>query len=399
MLRWLTAGESHGPALVAILEGLPAHVQVTSTDIGDALARRRLGFGRGARMKFEADAVTILGGVRHGETQGGPVAIQVGNTEWPKWETVMSADPVPADELAGQARNAPLTRPRPGHADLAGMQKYDFDEARPILERASARETAARVALGRVASNFLAQALGVTVLSHVVELGTVRAPAGLIPTFDDLPGIDDDPVRCFDRDASAAMITEVETAQKDGDTLGGVVEVVVWGLPPGLGSHVHWDRRLDSRLAGALMGIQAIKGVEVGDGFELARTRGSLAHDEITIDSSGISRASHRSGGTEGGMSTGEVLRVRAAMKPIATVPRALRTVDTNTLQPAVAHHQRSDVCAVPAAGVVAEAMVALVVADAVIEKFGGDSVGETRRNYEAYLKHVAERGLQVHTS
>ncbi|HEY5820590.1 MAG TPA: chorismate synthase [Propionibacteriaceae bacterium] len=399
MLRWLTAGESHGPALVAILEGLPAHVEVTSADIADALARRRLGFGRGARMKFEADAVTFLGGVRHGETQGGPVAVQVGNTEWPKWETVMSADPVDPEVLASQARNAALTRPRPGHADLAGMQKYDFDESRPILERASARETAARVALGRVATNFLLQAVGVTVLSHVVELGTVSAPAGVVPHIGDLPGIDDDPVRCFDRDASAAMIVEVEGAQKDGDTLGGVVEVVVWGLPPGLGSHVHWDRRLDARLAGALMGIQAIKGVEVGDGFELARTRGSLAHDEITIGEDGISRTSHRSGGTEGGMSTGEVLRVRAAMKPIATVPRALRTVDTATLQPAVAHHQRSDVCAVPAAGVVAEAMVALVIADAVIEKFGGDSVGETRRNCEAYLKHVADRGLQVHTS
>ena len=399
MLRWLTAGESHGPALVAVLEGLPAHVEITSAEIGEALARRRLGFGRGARMKFEADAVTVLGGVRHGQTQGGPVAIQVGNTEWPKWETVMATDPVDAEVLAGQARNAPLTRPRPGHADLAGMQKYDFEESRPILERASARETAARVALGRVAGNFLAQALGVSVLSHVVELGTARAPSGVIPTWADLPAIDDDPVRCFDADASAAMIAEVESAQKDGDTLGGVVEVVVWGLPPGLGSHVHWDRRLDSRLAGALMGIQAIKGVEVGDGFELARTRGSLAHDEITITEDGISRASHRSGGTEGGMSTGEVLRVRAAMKPIATVPRALRTVDTTTLQATVAHHQRSDVCAVPAAGVVAEAMVALVIADAVLEKFGGDSVGETRRNYEAYLKQVADRGWQVHSS
>ena len=396
MLRWLTAGESHGPALVAILEGLPAHVQVTSTDIADALARRRLGFGRGARMKFEADKVTVLGGVRHGETQGGPVAIEIGNTEWPKWQTVMSADPVDAVELAGQARNAPLTRPRPGHADLAGMQKYDFEESRPILERASARETAARVGLGRVAMNFLQQAVGATVLSHVVELGTVVAPAGVIPTFTDLAAIDDDPVRCFDRAASAAMIVEVETAQKEGDTLGGVVEVVVWGLPPGLGSHVHWDRRLDARLAGALMGIQAIKGVEIGDGFELARTRGSLAHDEILSGDDGIARASHRSGGTEGGMSTGEVLRVRAAMKPIATVPRALRTIDTATGQAAVAHHQRSDVCAVPAAGVVAEAMVALVMADAVIEKFGGDSVGETRRNYESYLKHVADRGLQV---
>jgi chorismate synthase len=398
MLRWLTAGESHGPALVAILEGLPAHVRVTSADIADALARRRLGFGRGARMKFEADQVTILGGVRHGESQGGPVAIQVGNTEWPKWETVMSADPVDAAVLDGRARNAPLTRPRPGHADLVGMQKYDFDESRPILERASARETAARVALGRVASNFLEQAYGITLLSHVVELGSVRAPAGgTLPTLDDLALIDGDPLRCFDRDVSAAMYAEVEAAQKEGDTLGGVVEVVVWGLPPGLGSHVHWDRRLDARLAGALMGIQAIKGVEVGDGFELARTRGSLAHDEILPGEDGIARASHRSGGTEGGMSTGEVLRVRAAMKPIATVPRALRTIDTSTGEAAVAHHQRSDVCAVPAAGVVAEAMVALVLADAALEKFGGDSVAETRRNLLAYRADVTERGLQVH--
>ena len=397
MLRWLTAGESHGPALVAILEGLPAHVQVTSSDIADALARRRLGFGRGARMKFEADQVTILGGVRHGETQGGPVAIEVGNTEWPKWETVMSADPVDPAVLEGRARNAPLTRPRPGHADLVGMQKYDFDEARPILERASARETAARVALGRVASSFLQQAYGITLLSHVVELGSVAAPAGgLLPTLADLALIDGDPLRCFDRDVSAQMYAEVEAAQKEGDTLGGVVEVVVWGLPPGLGSHVHWDRRLDARLAGALMGIQAIKGVEVGDGFELARTRGSLAHDEIVHGDDGIERASHRAGGTEGGMSTGEVLRVRAAMKPIATVPRALRTIDTATGEAAVAHHQRSDVCAVPAAGVVAEAMVALVLADAAIEKFGGDSVGETRRNYETYLADVAARGLRV---
>jgi chorismate synthase len=348
-------------------------------------------------MKFEADQVTILGGVRHGQSQGGPIAIQIGNTEWPKWETVMSADPVDPEVLAGQARNAALTRPRPGHADLAGMQKYDFEEARPILERASARETAARVALGRVASNFLYQAFGITVLSHVVELGQARAPYGSLPRIEDLPAIDENPVRCFDAAASAAMIAEVEAAQKDGDTLGGVVEVLAWGLPPGLGSHVHGDRRLDSQLAGALMGIQAIKGVEVGDGFELARTRGSAAHDEILPGAAGISRASHRSGGTEGGMSTGEVLRVRAAMKPIATVPRALRTVDTATGEAAVAHHQRSDVCAVPAAGVVAEAMVALVIANACLEKFGGDSVGEAKRNLESYLKQVADRGLQVH--
>ena len=396
MLRWLTAGESHGPALTAILEGLPASVRVTTDELAEALARRRLGFGRGARMKFEADAVTILGGVRHGETQGGPVAVQIGNSEWPKWETVMAADPVPADVLAEQARNAALTRPRPGHADLAGMQKYGFDEARPVLERASARETAARVALGRVATNFLDQALGVRVLSHVVELGTVAAPAGRLPGPGDLAAVDADPVRCFDPATSAAMIEEVQRAQKDGDTLGGVVEVVVWGLPPGLGSHVHWDRRLDARLAGALMGIQAIKGVEVGDGFGLARSRGSAAHDEIVPGEGGIVRATHRSGGTEGGMTTGEVLRVRAAMKPIATVPRALRTVDTATGEAAVAHHQRSDVCAVPAAGVVTEAMVALVLADAALEKFGGDAVAETRRNAEAYLSDVADRGLQV---
>lgn len=386
MLRWLTAGESHGPSLVAILEGLPAHVQVTSSDIADALARRRLGYGRGARMKFEQDAVTITGGIRHGETLGGPVAIEIGNTEWPKWEKVMSADPVDQVELDALARNAPLTRPRPGHADLVGMQKYDFDEARPILERASARETAARVALGRVASAFLEQATGARVVSHVVELGGVAAPAGSVPSPEDLPAVDADPVRCLDPDASQAMVAAIDQAHKDGDTLGGVVEVVVHGLPPGLGSHVHWDRRLDARLAGALMGIQAIKGVEVGDGFALAATPGSLAHDEIEQGDEGLRRTSGRSGGTEGGMSTGEALRVRAAMKPIATVPRALRTVDVATGEAAVAHHQRSDVCAVPAAAIVAEAMVALVVADAVLEKFGGDSVKETRRNVESYL-------------
>jgi chorismate synthase len=386
MLRWLTAGESHGPALVAVIEGVPAGVQVTTGDIDAELARRRLGVGRGARMKFEQDAVRVLGGLRHGRTLGSPVAIEVGNSEWPKWETVMSADPVDPDELAGVARNAPLTRPRPGHADLVGMQKYGFDDARPVLERASARETAARVALGTVAKAFLRQAVGATVISHVVELGTVAAPAGRVPTADDLPAIDADPARCLDPTTSAAMEAEVEAARRDGDTLGGVVEVVVHGLPPGLGSHVHWDRRLDARLAAALMGIQAIKGVEVGDGFELARTRGSKAQDEIVQGEHGLERVSGRSGGTEGGMSTGEVLRVRAAMKPISTVPRALRTVDVATGEPALAINQRSDVCAVPAAGVVAEAMVALVVADAVVEKFGGDSVAETARNVAAYL-------------
>lgn len=392
MLRWLTAGESHGPSLVAILEGLPAHVEVTTDDISDSLARRRLGYGRGARMKFEADEVTLTGGVRHGQTQGGPVAIEVGNTEWPKWETVMAADPVAPEVLEKQARNAPLTRPRPGHADLAGMQKYDFEDARPILERASARETAARVALGRVASNFLEQATGARIVSHVLEIGGVRTPSRELPTADDVARLDEDPVRCFDPDGSKQMVERIDQAHKDGDTLGGVVEVVVHGLPPGLGSHVHWDRRLDARLAGALMGIQAIKGVEVGDGFELAATPGSLAHDEIVPTEEGLRRVSGRSGGTEGGMTTGEVLRVRAAMKPIATVPRALRTVDVATGEEAVAHHQRSDVCAVPAAGIVAEAMVALVVADAVLEKFGGDSVGETRRNVQAYLDNLRYR-------
>ena len=392
MLRWLTAGESHGPSLVAILEGLPAHVRVTSDDIVESLARRRLGYGRGARMKFEQDEVTIVGGVRHGETLGGPVAIEVGNTEWPKWEQVMSADPVDAAELEALARNAPLTRPRPGHADLVGMQKYAFDEARPILERASARETAARVALGRVATNFLDQAVGARVVSHVVELGGVPAPYGSVPAPDDVAYLDADPVRCLDPDASKQMVAAIDQAHKDGDTLGGVVEVVVHGLPPGLGSHVHWDRRLDSRLAGALMGIQAIKGVEVGDGFALAADPGSKAHDEIVPTDDGIRRASGRSGGTEGGMTTGELLRVRAAMKPIATVPRALRTVDVATGEAAVAHHQRSDVCAVPAAGIVAEAMVALVVADAVLEKFGGDSVAETARNCASYLAALTTR-------
>ncbi len=392
MLRWLTAGESHGPSLVAILEGLPAHVEVTTDDISDALARRRLGYGRGARMKFEADEVRVVGGVRHGRTQGGPIAIEVGNTEWPKWEQVMAADPVDQEILDGLARNAPLTRPRPGHADLAGMQKYDFEDARPVLERASARETAARVALGRVASNFLEQAVGAQIVSHVIEIGGVRAPAGLWPQPGDVVRLDEDPVRCLDPDTSKLIIERIDQAHKDGDTLGGVVEVVVHGLPPGLGSHVHWDRRLDSRLAGALMGIQAIKGVEVGDGFELAATPGSLAHDEIVPTDEGLRRVSGRSGGTEGGMTTGEILRVRAAMKPIATVPRALRTVDVATGEEAVAHHQRSDVCAVPAAGIVAEAMVALTLADAVIEKFGGDSVQETRRNAESYLDSLRYR-------
>ncbi len=392
MLRWLTAGESHGPALTAILEGLPAGVSITTEDLVMALARRRLGYGRGARMSFERDEVAFRGGLRHGRSLGGPISIEIANTEWPKWETVMSADPVEETTLAKQARNAPLTRPRPGHADLTGMQKYGFRDARPVLERASARETAARVALGAVAAAFLEQATGARLVSHVVSLGTVAAPTGVLPTFADRERVDADPVRCFDSDTAAAMVTEVDTAKREGDTLGGVVEVVVEGLPPGLGSFTHWDRRLDGRLAAALMGIQAIKGVEVGDGFATAVRRGSQAHDEIVSEADRLHRVTGRAGGIEGGMSTGELLRVRAAMKPISTVPRALATVDVSTGEAAAAINQRSDVCAVPAAGVVAEAMVALVLADAVLEKFGGDSVTETARNVAAYLENLSIR-------
>ncbi len=392
MLRWLTAGESHGPALVGVLEGVPAGVRITTEEVVAELARRRAGYGRGARMSFEQDEVEILGGLRHGVSLGSPIAIRVGNTEWPKWEQVMAPDPVDAAELESQARAAPLTRPRPGHADLVGMQKYGFDDARPVLERASARETAARVALGAVAKAFLHQVYGTAVLSHVVGIGTVSAPDGVVPGPDALPAVDEDPVRCVDPETSAAMVEEIDRARKDGDTLGGVVEVVVHGLPPGLGSHTHWDRRLDARLAAALMGIQAIKGVEMGDGFATARRRGSEAHDEIESREGRLRRRTSRSGGTEGGMSTGEVLRVRAAMKPISTVPRALDTVDVATGDPAKAINQRSDVCAVPAAGVVAEAMVALVLADATLEKFGGDSVDETKRNVDSYLSTLAVR-------
>ncbi len=389
MLRWLTAGESHGPTLSAILEGLPAGVEVNTADIDAALARRRLGFGRGARMKFEQDQVTITGGIRHGFTQGGPVAISIANSEWPKWQDVMSADPVDQADLVNLARNAPLTRPRPGHADLAGMQKYSLNDARPILERASARETAARVALGEVAKKFLQQVAGITILSHVVSIGTIETQSTQIPDFADLVDIDKDPVRCFSASASALMQAEISAAQSDGDTLGGVVEVVAHGVPVGLGSHVHWDRRLDSKLAAALMGIQAIKGVEIGDGFETARRRGSQAHDEIFSESGSLRRHTGRSGGTEGGMSTGEALRVRAAMKPISTVPRALATVDVETGEAATAISQRSDACAVPASGVVAEAMVALVLAEAVLEKFGGDHISETARNVESFRAHL----------
>ncbi len=401
MLRWLTSGESHGPALVGVVEGMPAGVQVTTDDIAAALARRRLGYGRGARMTFEQDEVRLLGGVRHGLTQGGPIAVEIGNTEWPKWVDVMSADPVPPERLltdAGTgdareiARNRPLTRPRPGHADLVGMRKYGFTDARPVLERASARETATRVALGELAARFLAQAAGVRLVSHVVAIGPVGVPDdAVLPTPDDVAALDEDPVRCFHAATSAAMVAEIDECHKAGDTLGGVVEVLAYGVPTGLGSYVHADRRLDARLGAAILGIQAVKGVEIGDGFRTAARRGSAAHDEIERDATTgrIVRRTNRAGGLEGGVTNGEVLKVRAAMKPISTVPRALATVDVASGEPAQAIHQRSDVCAVPPAAVVAEAMVALVLADAVLEKFGGDSVAEVARNLEAYLEAV----------
>src|SRR5690554_1847333 len=402
MLRWMTSGESHGQALVGVLEGLPAGVSLVTDDLQAALARRRLGHGRGARMKFEQDEVRILAGLRHGVTQGGPLTIVIGNTEWPKWVDVMSADPVPEDALlvdAGTgdereiARNRPLTRPRPGHADLVGMRKYGFDDARPVLERASARETATRVALGLVAERFLEQAAGVRLVSHVVQIGPVAVPEGAeLPVPDDVVFLDADPVRCFHAETSAAMVAEIDECHKDGDTLGGVIEVLAYDVPSGLGSYVHADRRLDSRLAAALMGIQAIKGVEVGDGFRTAARRGSAAHDEMARGTDGrILRRTNRAGGLEGGMTNGEILRVRAAMKPISTVPRALDTIDTTGADAAKAQHQRSDVCAVPPAAVVAEAMVALVLADALLEKTGGDSVPEVRRNLDAYLGSIPE--------
>jgi chorismate synthase len=392
VLRWLTAGESHGPALVAVLDGVPAGVGITSAEIGRELARRRLGYGRGARMAFEQDEIEIIGGVRHGVTLGSPVAIRVGNSEWPKWQTVMSADPVDADELASQARNAPLTRPRPGHADLAGMQKYGHTDARPILERASARETAARCAVGAVAKALLRQALGIEIVSHVVELGSVAVKPGLLPLPEDTERLDADPMRCLDPDTSARMVAEVDAARKDADTLGGIVEVLAYGVPPGLGSHTQWDRKLDARLAGALMSIQAIKGIEIGDAFTQARSRGSVAHDEIVPTATGVRRVTDRAGGLEGGMTSGEPLRVRAAMKPISSLNRALSTVDVATGEPTTAINQRSDVCAVPAAGIVAESMVALVLAEAATEKFGGDSTAEIRRNLASYLENLVIR-------
>jgi chorismate synthase len=389
MLRWITAGESHGPELIGVIEGLPAGVAVLAEDVSSELARRRLGYGRGARMKFEADEVTLSSGIRHGTSQGGPIAIRIANTEWPKWDKIMSPAPVAAEELTG-ARAAALTRPRPGHADFTGMQKYGFDEARPVLERASARETATRVALGAVAKSFL-KALGIELVTHTVAIGTAQNLSDSLPRPSDVSALDADPVRCFDSAASAAMVAEIDACHSDGDTLGGVCETLVYGVPPGLGSYVHWDRRLDAKLAAAIMGIQAMKSVEIGDGLETTRRRGSMAHDEIVRQGGEVARVTDRAGGIEGGMSNGEIIRVRAGMKPISTVPRALRTTDVSTGEAATAHHQRSDVCAVPASGIVAEAMVALIIADAVLEKFGGDSVAETKRNLESYLAAIPE--------
>ncbi|OFU54576.1 chorismate synthase [Corynebacterium sp. HMSC11D10] len=397
MFRWTTAGESHGQALVALVEGMPSGVPVLKEEIAHQLARRRLGYGRGARMKFEADELTLLTGVVHGSSIGSPVAIQIGNTEWPKWTTIMSAEPVDASdpEVAKElssGRGASLTRPRPGHADFAGMIKYGFGSARPVLERSSARETAARVAAGTVARSYLREVLGVEVFSHVVSIGESVPYVGESPSFADIEAIDASPVRAFNKDAEADMVAFIEAAKKSGDTLGGIVEVIVDGLPIGLGSHISGERRLDAQLAGALMGIQSVKGVEIGDGFEEARRRGSQAHDEIERTEDGVRRLTNRAGGIEGGMTNGEQLRVRAAMKPISTVPRALKTVDMSTGDAATGIHQRSDVCAVPAGGVVAEAMVALVLAQAVSEKFGGDTIEEVKRNVESYKEYVAQR-------
>ena len=389
MLRWQTAGESHGEALVAMIEGLPAGVGVTTDDIAAALARRRLGYGRGARMKFEQDKVRLLTGVRHGLTLGSPVAVEIANTEWPKWVEVMSADPLD-HELPREGRNAPLSRPRPGHADLTGMRKYGFDDARPGLERSSARETASRVALGQIAALFLEQTLGIRTVAHVISIGGAGVDDTadrVLPTPDDVAALDASPVRTLDKDAEARMIARIDEIKSNADTVGGVVEVIAYGVPAGLGTYVESDRRLDAALAGALMGIQAIKGVEVGDGFREAVRAGSAAHDEMVPGEDGrITRLSNRAGGIEGGMSNGEPIRVRAAMKPIPSIPRALRTVDVANGDAAQAINQRSDSTAVPAASVVAEAMVRLTLARFVLEKFGGDSVDEIRRNAEGYL-------------
>ena len=381
MLRFLTAGESHGPGLVTIVEGLPAGLEIDREGLGAELARRRLGYGRGRRMAIEQDELEILGGVRFGRTLGSPLAVLIRNTEWPRWQAEMSPDP-------GETRRK-LQTPRPGHADLAGMLKYDTRDARDVLERASARETAARTVAGFAAKRLLGE-VGVSVLSHVVAIGSVRVPDGVVPGAGDQDEIDASPVRAFDGAAAAAMIAEIEAAQADRDTLGGIVEVVVHGLPPGVGSHVHHDRRLDALLAGALMSIQAIKAVEIGDGFATAGRRGSEAHDEIDHDGTGFTRRTDRAGGIEGGMSTGQPVRARAAMKPLSTLMRPLATVDVETKEADAAFRERSDVCSVPAAGVVAEAMAAVVVAREVQRQFGGDTVADLRTAVEAYRKRIA---------
>ena len=388
MLRWQTAGESHGEALVAMIEGLPSGVEVVSDDVVSALARRRLGYGRGARMKFEQDKVRLLTGVRHGRTLGTPIAVEIANTEWPKWTEVMSADPLD-HELAREGRNAPLSRPRPGHADLTGMRKYAFDDARPVLERSSARETASRVALGAIAADFLEQAFGIRTVSHVLSIGGAGVEdqaTAKRPTPDDLEALDASPVRTLDKDAEARMIARIDEAKANSDTLGGVIEVIAYGVPAGIGTYVESDRRLDAALASAVMGVQAIKGVEIGDGFLEAMRPGSEAHDEMVVENGHITRVSNRAGGIEGGMSNGQPIVVRAGMKPIPSIPKALRTVDVLTGEAAQAINQRSDSTAVPAAAVVAEAMVRLTIAQYALEKFGGDSIAETRRNCESYL-------------
>jgi chorismate synthase len=379
MLRFLTAGESHGPALVVVVEGLPAGLPITIDEIAAELARRRLGFGRGPRMRFERDDVEFVGGVRHGLTLGSPVSLIIHNTEWPKWQEEMSAAPGVTEK--------PLRRPRPGHADLVGMQKYGFDDARNVLERASARETAARVAAGALAKRLLAE-LGASVLSHVVALGPVRAATDRRPEPGDLDRVDDSQVRCFDPEAEAQMVAAIEEAAKEGDSLGGVVEVLAYGVPPGLGSHVHWDRRIDGLLAQALMSIQAMKAIEIGEGLDVAARPGSQAHDEITwSEHGGYERASTRAGGIEGGMTTGGLLVARASMKPLSTLNRpVLRTVDVDTKEETVSFKERTDVTAVPASGVVAETMVALVLAGEALRKFGGDSLAEVARNHAAYV-------------
>ena len=402
MLRWLTAGESHGPALVATLEGIPSGVELTTQTIRDALARRRLGAGRGARQKFEADEVRILGGVRHGLTTGAPIVIEIANSEWPKWEKVMSADPVSPEELlvdAGKgderevARNRALTKPRPGHADLPGVLSYDLDEIRPILERASARETAARVALGACVEAFLRQLANIELVSHVVGVGPCEAKSSRLPLPSDEEHLNASPMRALDKDDESEFLACVEETRAAGDTVGGIVEVVAWNVPIGVGTHVQSDRRLDAQLAAALMSIQSVKGVEIGDGFAQSRLPGSQAHDEIIRAADGtLTRASNRAGGIEGGTSNGQAIVVRAAFKPISTVPHALRTVDLATGEDARALHQRSDTCQVVPGAVIAEAEVALVIARALSDHAGGNSLRECKRNLEAYCAHISER-------